>query len=143
MKNRDSKVIVIADSHEAFQKSFRELIENTVQSKDDIIIGVSDKNELLDFISQHVPDIIFIDFYLGQEQTTLIIQDILNQNPEIIIIALSFYDEHEYIDTMLHAGVKGYLLKNADNKEVLEKLLLNQNEKFYFSNEIKLNIQVS
>lgn len=143
MKTRNSKIIVIADSHEAFQKSFRELLENILQSKDDIIIGVSTRNELLELIGQHVPDIIFIDFNLGQEQTNQLIKDILTHNPKIIIIALSFYDEQEYINSMLHAGVKGYLLKNADNKELLEKLFYNQNEKFFFSNEIKLNIHVS
>lgn len=144
MKTPDSKIIIIADSHVAFQNSFHKLIESTLPLNNDVIIGISNKDELYELISQHVPDIIFIDFYLGQEQTIHMIQDILTHNPEIIIIALSFYDEHEYIDSMLHAGVKGYLLKNADNKDILKKLLTNNTkELFFFSNDIKSNMHIS
>ena len=143
MKTPAQKFIIIADSHKAFRKSFHELIQNINLAKNSIILEASDKNELIEILSQSIPDIIFIDFYLGQEQSCSIIEETLSCHPNIIIIALSFYDEYEYIETMLNAGVKGYLLKNAENRKIIEHILLNPQAGLFFSNEINCKMQVS
>jgi len=52
--------------------------------------------------------------------------------PQVNIIALSMYDEENLIVDMLEAGARGYLLKNADKKEILEAIeSVYQNKEFY------------
>jgi DNA-binding NarL/FixJ family response regulator len=55
----------------------------------------------------------------GIEATRLL----LKKNPDLKIIALSMFNEENLIVEMLEAGAKGYLLKNADKKEILEAIV--------------------
>jgi DNA-binding NarL/FixJ family response regulator len=48
---------------------------------------------------------------------------LLQKNADRKIIALSMFDEDNLIVEMLEAGAKGYLLKNADKKEILEAIV--------------------
>ena len=52
--------------------------------------------------------------------------------PNIGIIGLSMFDEEDLIIEMLEAGAKGYLLKNADKREILEAIeQVSQDKVFY------------
>lgn len=52
--------------------------------------------------------------------------------PSIKIIALSMFDEDNMIAEMIDAGAKGYLLKNADNKEIIFAIsTVNNNHRYY------------
>jgi len=52
--------------------------------------------------------------------------------PSLKIIALSMFDEENLIIEMLEAGAKGYLLKNADKREILEAIeQVSQDKVFY------------
>jgi DNA-binding NarL/FixJ family response regulator len=56
--------------------------------------------------------------------------------PGIKIIALTMFNDVEYLESMLDAGVKGFLLKNI-NKETLDKAIhAVMNGKTYYSEEI-------
>ena len=48
---------------------------------------------------------------------------LLQHHPDLKIIALSMFEEEDLIVEMLEAGAKGYLLKNADKKEILDAIL--------------------
>jgi DNA-binding NarL/FixJ family response regulator len=52
--------------------------------------------------------------------------------PSVNIIALSMFDQDNLIIDMLEAGAKGYLLKNADKKEILEAIKSVYNNKPYY-----------
>jgi DNA-binding NarL/FixJ family response regulator len=48
---------------------------------------------------------------------------ILERYPGTKIIALSMFEEEDLIVEMLEAGARGYLLKNADKREILEAII--------------------
>jgi DNA-binding NarL/FixJ family response regulator len=48
---------------------------------------------------------------------------LLQRFPHLKIIALSMFDEEDLIVEMLETGARGYLLKNADKREILEAIL--------------------
>jgi DNA-binding NarL/FixJ family response regulator len=55
--------------------------------------------------------------------------------PSIRVIALTMFDDDEYITTMLSAGAKGYLLKNTGKEELMRAIREVHNGKSYFSSE--------
>ena len=46
----------------------------------------------------------------------------IKKYPDLKIVALSMFNEDNYVDSMINSGVRGFLLKNI-NKEKLEKAL--------------------
>jgi two-component system, NarL family, nitrate/nitrite response regulator NarL len=56
--------------------------------------------------------------------------------PEVIVLALSMFDDEGYIFDMLDKGASGYLLKNTTKSEIEEALSKVMNGKKYFSREI-------
>lgn len=57
---------------------------------------------------------------------------LLQRYPELKIIALSMYEEEDLIVEMLETGARGYLLKNADKKEIMEAIMtVNEGNIFY------------
>jgi len=78
--------------------------------------------ELIELAQKVQPDIVLTDIRMphmdGIQATRLLLQKF----PDMKIIALSMFDEDNLIVDMLEAGAKGYLLKNADKREILEAI---------------------
>jgi len=82
-----------------------------------------DGQELLRLVELHQPDIVLTDIKMPRLDGISATRILLRQNPNLKIIALSMFEEENLIVEMLEAGAKGYLLKNADKKEILDAIL--------------------
>jgi DNA-binding NarL/FixJ family response regulator len=49
-------------------------------------------------------------------------QELLQKFPGLQIMALTMYDDEEYVTSMLQAGARGYVLKNTDQDELAEAI---------------------
>ena len=112
--------LVIADDHEIF----RDGLALMLSKQEGLTLAGQAENgrQLIELVKELQPDIIITDIKMplmsGIEATRLLLQ----QFPGLKIIALSMFDEEHLIVDMLEAGAKGYLLKNADKKEILEAI---------------------
>lgn len=122
--------IIIADDHEIVREGFARIIQKYTQMK--IVAEASNGLQLLQLIDQYIPEIILVDikmpFMDGIEATAIITK----KYPGIGIIALSMFDDDQFILDMLEAGAKGYLLKNADKHEIIEAIeTVNKSDTFF------------
>lgn len=82
------------------------------------------------------PDIVFMDIKMpemnGIEATKLAIE----LNKDIKIIALSMFDTSSYIQRMIGAGAKGYILKDSGIDEIENAIQSVMNNKYYYSEKI-------
>ena len=62
-------------------------------------------------------------------------QKALEIDPKLKILALSMFSEEEYLEGMINAGAYGFLLKNADTKELEKAITAIASNKQYFSEE--------
>ena len=112
--------LVIADDHEIFRDGLALML---ARQEDLSLVGqAEDGKELIELAEKLQPDVVITDIRMphldGIQATRLLIQ----KYPDLKIIALSMFDEDNLIVEMLEAGAKGYLLKNADKKEILEAI---------------------
>ncbi|MCX7696787.1 MAG: response regulator transcription factor [Bacteroidales bacterium] len=126
--------ISIVDDHELFRNGVKMVLSKMPQVK---VIGEYPSGNifLLDLI-QNQPDIVLMDIRMpdmdGIETTRLA----LKKTPSLKVIALTMFGEDDYIESMMEAGAKGFLLKNI-SKETLEKAIhAVMNGKYYFSEEL-------
>jgi len=92
----------------------------------------SDGHELLQLVDEMKPDMVLTDIKMPRLDGISGAKILLQRYPELKIIALSMFEEEGLIVEMLEAGAKGYLLKNADKKEILEAIMtVNEGNIFY------------
>ena len=56
--------------------------------------------------------------------------------PDIKIIMLTMYNNHEFILSLMNAGASGYVLKNTGKKELLEAIKTVHEGKIYYSKDV-------
>ena len=109
--------VLIADDHRVVREGLTAILE----MKEDIqIVGeAADGGEAVEKARTLMPDVIVMDVSMpgmgGVEATRIIKREL----PHIGIIALTMYDDQQYIFDFVRAGATGYLLKDADSAQIV------------------------
>ena len=126
--------IAIVDDHEIFRKGLK-----MVLSKIKNISHIYEACNGIDFLSKlktNNTDIVLMDIEMPEMNGIEATKEALRIKPDLKIIALSMFKDDEYIQSMLDAGVKGFLIKNI-NKDILHKAITTvANEQVYYSEEL-------
>jgi len=96
----------------------------------------SNGQDFLEQLDAGLPDLVFIDVDMPVMNGIEATRRALQLFPDLNIIALSMYGDEEYYMKMIHAGVKGYILKNSGMQEVEAAIRALVSGKVYFSQEI-------
>ena len=113
--------LVIADDHEIFRDGLALMLS---KQEDIALVGQAENGrELVEMVEELNPDIVITDIKMPLLDGIEATKQLLKKNADRKIIALSMFDEDNLIIEMLEAGAKGYLLKNADKKEILEAIV--------------------
>lgn len=130
--------IVIADDHHILLDGLKAMLH---KQKDIEVVGLyANGQDLFDDLRNTMPDVAIVDINMpgmnGEELTTKIKEFYTT----IQVIALSMYDDATHIMDMIEAGVSGYLLKNVNDKELVDAIRMVANGKMYFSSEVSEKI---
>ncbi len=109
--------ILLADDHKIVRQGFRLIL---AQHPDLEVVGeASNGREALELVERLKPDVVVLDIAMpvtnGVEAARLIRQ----QFPECNILILSMHKDAPYVRETLRAGAKGYLLKDAIDKDLV------------------------
>ena len=119
MKHRKKCIrIVLADDHEIFREGFRILLKNHSGIK--LVADAENGKQLLDIAGRMSPDIAILDIQMPVMDGVETCRQLGIHHPEMKVIALSMFNEENLILDMLEAGAKGYLLKNTNQKELVQ-----------------------
>jgi len=132
------KTLFIVDDHQMFRDGLKFLLAKLDNIE---IIGEAENGKLfIDAIKNFEPDIVLMDISMPEMNGVEATKKAIELYPEIKIIALSMFGDEEYYYKMIHAGVKGFVLKESGSHELEEaiySILGNQN---YFSQELLRNV---
>jgi DNA-binding NarL/FixJ family response regulator len=124
--------IVIAEDHTII----REAISNFLDEQRDIeVVGQAKDGEgAMELAAKLQPDVIIMDISMppvlsGLEATRWI----CSTWPNVKVIALSMHSHRQYVDQMLKAGARGYMLKDGDFDELLTAIREVADGKIYVS----------
>ncbi len=129
--------VVVVDDHTLLSQA----IESMVNTFDKFKVLYTCKNgkELSDKFTgspMNIPDIVLVDVNMPVMNGIETTQWVVENYPQVHVMALSVEDADNTILKMLKAGAVGYLLKDTQ-KEVLEKALLELMENgFYHTKEV-------
>jgi len=108
--------VVLADDHAVVRKGIREFLE---EDGDIIVVAeAADGESVKQLILEHQPDVAILDIRMpgatGIEVTEWLRQQALLTK----VLLLTAYDNQSYVTAALQAGVNGYVLKDADAKQI-------------------------
>jgi DNA-binding NarL/FixJ family response regulator len=130
--------VIIVDDHTLFRNGLRILL-NTLEDYQ-VVAEAANGKQFLDLLEINMADLVLLDINMpvmdGIEAAT-IAQKLY---PDLKIITLSMYGEEDYYYKMVNAGVKGFLLKNSDIKEVKTALDVVYDGGSFFSSELLQNL---
>lgn len=78
--------------------------------------------ELLKTIKNNQPDVLLLDIQLPDKQGDELAAIVSRDYPEVAIIALTNMDQTFHVRSMFRNGVKGYLLKSATTRILIEAI---------------------
>ena len=126
----------LVDDHTLFRKGLISLIE-MVSSDYTVLFEAdngSDLQQKLDYNNQ--PDIIIMDISMPGMDGFASVQWLNEKFPLVKILVVSMIEKEETIVRMLKLGVKGYLCKDVEPKELGEALNAIMNKGFYYTDFI-------
>jgi DNA-binding NarL/FixJ family response regulator len=132
--------LLIVDDHQMVRDGIRVMLESQDRIAGfDVTEADSGEDGLQKVLKQDF-DIIMVDYQLPRMSGAETVEKILTYKPEAKILALSNYDELSYINKMISAGAKGYVLKNIEPSQLITAIETVLNGKSYYSNEVAVKL---
>lgn len=114
--------MLIADDHTLVRQGLAELFK---LQEDLLVVGeAADGKETFAKAGSLSPDIVLMDLAMppGTDGGVQATRDITEKYPQIRVVVLTMHAEDDYLLEAIKAGAKGYVLKNADSRELLKTI---------------------
>ncbi len=126
--------VLLVDDHQIVIDGIKSLLEDAP--------GISCQGwsnsgqEALDQLVDTPVDVVLLDINMPEMDGLKTCQLILQQHPEIKVIALTMLSERSMIKAMVQSGARGYLLKNVGREELIRAITRVYSGKSHYSDDI-------
>jgi DNA-binding NarL/FixJ family response regulator len=108
--------ILLADDHSVVRQGLRTLLQSAPEFS--VIGEAANGEEAVRLAKTRPPDIVIIDISMPKLNGIEATRRIKENNPAAKVLILTIHENEEYVYQMIRAGANGYVLKNADKKEL-------------------------
>lgn len=130
--------VLLVDDHKIFRLGMAGTLKAIPGVKQ--IAEAENGLKALEYIRKHHVDLVFMDIRMpvmnGMEATAALQKEF----PKVKVIALTMFNDQEFLSEMFGNGAAGYLLKNTDAEEIKEAIETVMAGDHYFSREITESI---
>lgn len=113
--------VVIADDHQLFRQGLAALLA-TVEGIE--TVGVAgDTAEAVRVVAAEQPDVALIDIQMPLGGGITAVREIMAHHPRVATLVLTMFDDDDSLFGALRAGARGYVLKDADDDELVRAIL--------------------
>jgi DNA-binding NarL/FixJ family response regulator len=123
--------IAIADDYKIYRDGLK--VGLSADKNMEIIAEADNGEDLMKVLETNSPDVILMDLKMpimdGMEAT----KQVRKKYPAIKILVVSMYDDDKFIIHLMENGANGYLLKNAEPDEILKSIYAVYENGYYFN----------
>ncbi len=109
--------LLLADDHRLFRQGLRHLCEAAGDLR--VVGEAEDGEQAVRLARQLRPDVVLMDIQMPRLDGVEATRQIVTSCPETRVIVLTMYRQERYVFDAIRAGAQGYLLKDADEQELL------------------------
>jgi DNA-binding NarL/FixJ family response regulator len=126
--------VILAEDHDILRDGLQSILANDDQIK---IVGEASNGKMLIDLMKTVPvDVVLMDINMpvmnGLEATEYITENY----KKVKVVALSMMEHSSYLQQMLKAGAKGYILKSTGKNELISAIKKVMDNEIYISQEM-------
>jgi DNA-binding NarL/FixJ family response regulator len=110
--------VLIVDDHEVVRRGTRELLEKAWGIE--VVGEAQDGREAIVQVGRLRPDVVLMDLAMPEVNGVEATREIKRAAPGTAVLALSAYDDDQYVFALHDAGAAGYLLKNVRGPQLVE-----------------------
>lgn len=110
--------VVLADDHPVAREGLHNLLAKAVGIE--IVGEANDGAEALRLAQELVPDVLLLDMEMPGLKGVEVARQLKAAQSPVRILALSAYDDQQYIAELLASGAAGYLIKEEASQTIIE-----------------------
>ena len=126
--------IILADDHKLFREGLLTILNSELGFQ--VIAQADNGREVVKLARKHQADVIVMDIAMPELNGIEATRQVLQENPDMKVIALSMHSDRHFVTGMLKAGAKGYLLKDCAGSELIRAIREVLQDRYYISEEI-------
>ena len=130
----DSISLLVVDDHFLIRDGIKSILSKQEEIK--VIGEAGNALEAMQLLETTSFEVILMDIQMPGMNGIDATKEILKRHPGQKIIALSMNKDHGYISKMLQAGAQGYVLKDADQAELMNAIKTVSAGKTFFSSRV-------
>ena len=112
--------ILIVDDHEMVREGLRVILEP--ESDFEIVGEIGSADQLADVVERTRPDIVLLDASFPGISGPEACRRLGVTHPEVRVIILTTYSDEDLVDESIHAGAKGYVIKDVERFELRQAI---------------------
>jgi DNA-binding NarL/FixJ family response regulator len=128
------KKIVVCEDHALFADGLRVLLSFYPEFQ--LVGQATDAHSLNPLLTAGV-DVLLLDLNLGKNDGFTLLETIRHSHPHVKVLILTMYEDEFLIEKARKLGAHGYLLKNANNHELVEAINSLSVDDFYLPPSLK------
>jgi DNA-binding NarL/FixJ family response regulator len=133
--------LILVDDHDILRKGLKVILSQLQFAE--IIGEARNGKEFLQLMETLQPDIVLMDIAMPEMDGIEATKTILKIQPDLKIIALTMFGDEEYYFKMIHAGARGFVLKESDLDELQEAITTVMEGESFFSKELLRSLIVN
>lgn len=116
----ESLRVLIADDHPLFRKGMHALLDSLPDM--DVIGEASSGEEAIALATAQQPDLVLMDLQMPEGNGLAATREIGKRSPHIRILMVTLFEDDESVFAALRAGAQGYILKDAEEEEMVRAI---------------------
>src|SRR5919107_5283463 len=109
--------ILVAEDHPLFRKGMISLLESVPEFE--VVGEAATGEEAVARAAQLQPDVILMDLQMPEVNGIEATRRILRDNPGVRVLVVTLFEDDDSVFMALRAGARGYVLKDADEEEMV------------------------
>jgi len=131
---KDKIKIILADDHRIFRKGLKSLLSE--RENIEVLAEADNGDEAFEAARKYKPEIVLMDIAMPKMDGIEATRQIRERLPDTEVVILSMHAKKAYIDQVLKAGAKGYVLKDSDEENLLSAINTVHNGGYYLDSPI-------
>lgn len=137
-KSTAKKKVLLVDDHPMMREGLAQLFGN--QPDLEVCGEAGDANTALEKIATLKPDLVLTDITLPGKNGLELIKDIQAIHPGMLVLVISMHDEALYVERVLRAGGRGYIMKQEGGKMIAQAIRQVLDGRIYVSEKMSSKI---
>jgi len=130
--------VLIADDHPLFRKGLRALL--TTRPEFEVIGEATTGAEAVEVAAALQPDVVLMDLQMPEGNGIGATRDLARSSPRVRVLMVTLFEDDASVFAALRAGARGYILKDADEDEMVRAIVAISSGESIFSPSIATRV---